>query len=77
MFADSSAENADGGDTSIDEAMEDLSIGGGEPTILFGMRHGKKPNWIVNSNASDPVLSNSLFIADTSNDITVYILPRS
>ncbi len=60
----------------LGEAMGDLSISDDQPRILFGIRHAKKPNWIVNSNASDPVLSNSLFIADTSNNITAYTLPR-
>lgn len=36
--------------------------------ILFGIPHNKKVNWMTTS-------ENSIFVADTSNDITVYKLP--
>ena len=72
MFVDY---NNDAESMSIDESMKDLSITS-EPRILFGLQHKKKPNWIESSNASEPVLPNSLFVADTINDITVYMLPR-
>ena len=75
MFADCNNQT-DGNAIDIDEAMNELSMGDDDPKILFGLRHGHKPNWIANSSHFDPVFSNSLFIADTSNDITAYILPR-
>jgi len=43
--------------------------------ILFGITHGLKPNCVVNSVASEPCLPSSLFVADTSNNITIYSLP--
>mmetsp|Transcript_8039 Transcript_8039/g.11490 ORF Transcript_8039/g.11490 Transcript_8039/m.11490 type:complete len:500 (-) Transcript_8039:61-1560(-) len=48
-----------------------------DPRVLFGIPHGNKPNWLESSKASEPVLPASLFVADTSNDITVYSLPLS
>mmetsp|Transcript_3293 Transcript_3293/g.3829 ORF Transcript_3293/g.3829 Transcript_3293/m.3829 type:complete len:454 (-) Transcript_3293:2-1363(-) len=68
------------GDTGCNEEMlsafQDLSVTQQEPKILFGIPHGKKSNWIVSSSAEEQNLSSSLFVADTSNDITVYVLPR-
>mmetsp|Transcript_59021 Transcript_59021/g.175494 ORF Transcript_59021/g.175494 Transcript_59021/m.175494 type:complete len:172 (-) Transcript_59021:64-579(-) len=46
-----------------------------QPKVLFGISHGEKPNWLVNSSASEPVLPASLFIADTSSAITAYTIP--
>ena len=40
------------------------------PRILFGIPHGSKPNWMVSRN--NPA---TLFVADTSNDITAYTIP--
>ena len=45
------------------------------PRILFKIAHRHKPNWIACSRASDAVLPNSLFVADTTNNISVYTLP--
>ncbi|KAL7531084.1 hypothetical protein ACHAWF_003625 [Thalassiosira exigua] len=45
------------------------------PGILFRIAHRRKPNWITCSRASDAFLPTSLFVADTSNDISVYTLP--
>jgi len=59
----------------------------GNPKTLFGWHHGKKPNWIVcNNNGGgssgggeriNSVFSSSptVFVADTSNEITAYVLP--
>jgi len=47
-----------------------------EYKVLFGIPHGKKPNWVVSSSVTDQIMPSSLFVADTSHDITVYTLPR-
>jgi len=47
-----------------------------ESKVIFGIPHGNKPNWVVSSPATEPTMPSSLFVADTSNDITGYILPR-
>lgn len=63
----------------IDNAMQGLSLNdknSKDPRILMGLEHGLKPNAIESSHSMDPVLSDSLFVADTSNDITVYSFPR-
>lgn len=57
-------------------AMEAMSISS-NPKILFGIPHQMKPNWVTSSSMSDPVYPSTLFVADTSCDITAYILPRS
>ena len=44
--------------------------------VLFGIPHGEKPNWLVSSSSYCPTLPNSLFVADTTPDITAYILPQ-
>jgi WD40 repeat protein len=40
-----------------------------QPKILFGIPHGPKVNWMTTSGPS------TLFVADTSNDITAYTIP--
>jgi WD40 repeat protein len=45
---------------------EELSLG--NPRILFSIPHGSKVNWMTTS-------GNSIFVADTSHDITEYKLP--
>jgi WD40 repeat protein len=40
-----------------------------QPKILFGIPHGPKVNWMTTSSLS------TLFVADTSNDITAYTIP--
>jgi hypothetical protein len=45
------------------------------PNILLRIWHGHKPNWITSSRASDAALPNSIFVADTTNSISVYTLP--
>lgn len=69
-------------DTSMNGAMKDLSLRdannacGKDPRILMGLQHGRKPNCIESCNAFDSVFPSSLFVADTSNAITVYTFPR-
>jgi len=75
----------------LDDAMEDLTLSipsgvnksdtkignkGQDPLILFGVQHGKKPNCIESSRASNVAFPSSLFVADTSNEIAVYTFPR-
>jgi hypothetical protein len=59
--------------------MGDLSLDGddndGQPRILCSIPHGSKPNWMVSSRGRDPVFPSSIFVADTSNDITAYTIP--
>jgi hypothetical protein len=65
-----------GGDASIDPRQvlandllkEDLG-GENDPTILFGIPHKHKANWMVSSG------SNTMFVADTTNLITGYTIP--
>ena len=45
------------------------------PRVLFQIQHGQKPNWITCSKATDGALPNSLFVADTSPNISIYTLP--
>lgn len=43
--------------------------------ILFGIPHQEKPNWIISSSQTQSgVLPSSLFVADTSNDISAYMM---
>jgi len=45
------------------------------PRVLFAIPHGSKVNCIASSRALDPIFPSTLFVADTSNDITAYTLP--
>jgi WD40 repeat protein len=56
----------------VDDMMMD------KPKTLLGWTHGKaKPNWLVSSCSCDSVFPSALFLADTTNDITVYSVPTS
>ena len=47
----------------------------GKQSILFGIPHEQKPNWLTSSSQTQSgVLPSSLFVADTTNDITVYMM---
>ena len=63
----------EGGDESIDAAMQDMNITE-QPKTLFAWNHGEKPNWMISS-CRDPVFPSSLFVADTTTVITAYTLP--
>ena len=39
------------------------------PSVLFGIPHGQKMNWVTRSE------NDSIFVADTSSDITCYTIP--
>lgn len=50
----------------LSRQTEELSFG--KPKILFGIPHRKKVNWMTTSDQS-------IFVADTSHDITAYKVP--
>ncbi len=68
--------SSDGGD--ISSAVKGLSVSkdNDQPKVIFGIPHGRKINWMVSSSGHDLALSNSLFVADVGNNISVYTLPR-
>ena len=45
------------------------------PKVMFQIPHHHKPNWITCSRASSDALPSSVFVADTTNDISIYSLP--
>ncbi|CAB9496048.1 WD repeat domain 53 [Seminavis robusta] len=66
---------------SLPQAMQDLSLD--QPSLLFKIPHQNKPNWMVSSCSSATGHDNkdknkdipcSIFVADTTNDITAYTL---
>ena len=47
-----------------------------QPQTLFAFQHSAgKPNWMVSGRSHDPVFPSSLFVADTTNDISIYTVP--
>ena len=70
----SSSSSSNTASSDVNTALSGLTLST-EPRILFGIPHEKKLNWIVSSKATEPVLPTTLFVADTSNDITAYMLP--
>jgi WD repeat-containing protein 53 len=46
-----------------------------EPQTLFAVQHPYKPNWMVNSGCDDTTFPHTLFIADTSHNVTAYTIP--
>ncbi len=64
-------------DGDVTNAVNNLSLSqkNTEPEILFGIPHGAKINYMTSSTGDEVALSNSLFVADTSNNISVYSLP--
>jgi WD40 repeat protein len=51
-------------------AQQTAELSLGRPKILFGIPHGAKVNWMTTS--QEPA---TLFVADTSKDITAYTIP--
>jgi hypothetical protein len=45
------------------------------PRTLFSVSHGAKPNWMVAGRGQDRVFPSTIFLADTTNDITAYTIP--
>jgi hypothetical protein len=65
IFADSILQsNMD----AVTNKMQDLRLY--EPKVIFGIPHGLKPNFMVSQKSPG-----TLFVADTSNDITAYTIP--
>jgi len=66
---------------SVQERMQSMHLleDDGEmdkPKTLFAFQHAAgKPNWMVSGKEHDPVFPSSLFVADTTNDISVYTIP--
>ena len=58
-----------------EDLSDELLLTPSPPKVLFKIAHGQKPNWITCSRASDTVLPTSLFVADTTNNISIYTLP--
>jgi len=61
----------------LESSMQEVTLDGDSaaPRILFGIPHEQKPNWMVTSGSSDPVLPATFFVADTTNEITAYAIP--
>ena len=59
----------------IDDDFGDEDLIPSPPRVLFQIQHGRKPNWITCNKAADGALPNSLFVADTSPNISIYTLP--
>ena len=59
----------------LEDAMDQVSLDVSSPKILFGIPHDDKPNWLVCSGNTDSALPATLFVADTTNDITAYSIP--
>jgi WD40 repeat protein len=58
--------------SAINETDDDLL---GQPRRIFSWHHdGGKPNWMVSSCGRDTTFPTALFLADTSNEITIYSL---
>jgi len=62
---------------SLDERNKRAAIQAVDPCLLFGIPHGEKINTIASSTSRECVLPSSLFVADTSNDITAYMVARN
>ena len=61
---------------SLEERKKRASVQSVDPRILFGIPHGQKINTITSSTSRESVMASSLFVADTSNDITAYMIAR-
>ena len=58
------------------EAVEDEDeLSPSPPRVLFKIGHRHKTNWMTCNRASDTILPNSLFVADTTRNISIYTLP--
>lgn len=62
----------------LESDMNQLSLATSslDPNVLFALNHKKKPNCLLSTHASDAVFADSIIVGDTSNDITIYTLPR-
>jgi WD40 repeat protein len=60
-------------EVAVDDA-EFLDLLSSPSKVLFQILHNNKPNWITCSRASDAALPSSLFVCDTTNDVSIYTL---
>lgn len=56
-------------------ALSNMQLEEDGPKTLFAWSHGAKPNWVVSSRGRDSVFPSTLFVADTTNEITAYTVP--
>jgi len=66
-------------DATVEGKMADLGLKEltvDSPRKLFGIPHEKKMNHLTSSGSNDILLPSTLFVADTTKDITAYILAR-
>ena len=61
-------------DSTGEKQKSDESLFGQLPSLLFGIPHGRKMNWVTRA-TSIHQHGNSIFVADTSSDITCYTVP--
>ena len=64
----------------VQAAMENVALKcdkNSEPKILFGIPHEKKINYMASSSSNEVALPHSLFVADITNNISVYTLPMN
>ncbi|KAL3805968.1 hypothetical protein ACHAW5_002504 [Stephanodiscus triporus] len=57
-------------DTRIEGNGRDGAATSSSPGVLFKIEHRHKPNWIACGGANDVALPRSVFVADTTNDIS-------
>jgi len=74
------ATTTDTAESCMQENLQNMKLqdGGGmdQPQTLFAFQHSAgKPNWMVSGRSHDPVFPSSLFVADTTNDISIYTVP--
>ena len=61
--------------TNLEETFDELSLAD-QPKLLMQVPHDHKPNWMTSSFGTEPHRPSSIFVADTTSDITVYYLPQ-
>ena len=60
------------------EAHNTTNVSSHKPRILFDISHGEKINWVTPatpSGADSSAYNDTIFVADTSSDITSYTIP--
>lgn len=70
---DENLESSD--DSKIKESLEELALAVEQPKLLFKVPHHEKPNWMASSCSSERHFPSSIFVADTTSDITAYSIP--
>ena len=70
-FADKSMSNV----SPATESLDEFDLVADQPRLLFKIAHHEKPNWVASSCRNERHFCSTLFVSDTSNDITTYTLP--